>query len=65
MLPQKHKEASKVLFKSPAFITTNIYPDLGTGVDADAIRKRLAIFDTKALSKKDTSVSGKNALFYV
>jgi len=58
MLPQKHKEASKVIFKSPVFITTNLYPDLGTGADADAIRTRLAIFDTKPLPKKDTSVSG-------
>ena len=58
MVPQKHKQASKFVFKSGFFITTNIYPDFGSGLDADAIKSRLAIFQTKSLRNKDTRVTG-------
>ena len=30
------------------------------GLHADAIRKRLAVFETKTLPKKDNKVSGEN-----
>ena len=59
MVPQKHREASKFLYNSGFFITTNEYPDFGTGVDAEAIRKRLCVFETKALPRKDNTISSK------
>ena len=59
MVPQKHKEASKFIYSSGFFITTNVYPDFGSGSDAEAIRKRLSLFETKALPNKDTNVSGE------
>ena len=58
MVPQKHREASKFIYNSRFYITTNIYPDFGGGLDGEAIRKRLSLFNTKALSKKNTNVSG-------
>ena len=58
MMPQKHKEALKFKYNSGFFITTNVYPDFGPGDDAEAIRKRLSIFTTKALKKKNTTVTG-------
>ena len=58
MVPQKHREASKFIYNSGFYITTNIYPDFGWGLDGEAIRKRLSLFNTKALSKKNTNVSG-------
>lgn len=59
MIPQKHKDAVKFKFNSGFFITTNTYPDFGPGDDAEAIKKRLAIFETKALKRKNPSVTGK------
>ena len=59
MVPQKHKEASKFKYNSGFFITTNIYPDFGDERDAEAVRKRLCIFNTKALPRKDNTVTGK------
>ena len=59
MVPQKHREASKFIYNSGFFITRNIYPDFGSGLDGEAIKKRLAVFETKSLPKKDTSVSGQ------
>lgn len=59
MLPQKHKEATKFKYNSGFFITTNVYPDFGPGDDAEAIKKRLSIFTTKALKRKNASVTGK------
>ena len=58
MVPQKHREASRFMYNSGFFITTNIYPDFGGGRDADAIRKRLSIFETAALPEKNTNASG-------
>ena len=59
MVPQKHKEASKFKYNSGFFITTNIYPDFGDGRDGDAIKRRLSVFETNTLPKKDNNVSGK------
>ena len=65
MAPQKHKEASQCIYNSGFFITTNEYPDFGEGRDGDAIRRRLNVFNTKALKRKITSVTGKkNSLTY-
>ena len=58
-LPQKHKEASRVRYNSGIFITTNVYPDFGHDHDNQAIRRRLDVFNTSALQRKDGSVSGK------
>ena len=60
MVPQKHKEATKYVYNSGFFITTNEYPDFGEGRDGEAIRRRLNIFNTKALKRKITSVTGKS-----
>ena len=66
MVPQKHKEASKYIYNSGFFITTNEYPDFGEGVDAEAIKRRLNIFHTKALKRKNNSVTGiLNFSFYL
>ena len=58
-LPQKHKSGLRVNYNSGFFITTNVYPDFGNQADCDAIRKRLAVFETCSLKRKDPSVSGK------
>lgn len=59
MLSQKHASAIKVNYKSGFFITTNILPNFGISVDQEALYKRLKVFHTKALPKKDTSVTGE------
>ena len=58
MVPQKHRQASKFIYNSGFFITTNEYPDFGPTSDAEAIKKRLSIFNTKALPRKNANVSG-------
>ena len=60
MVPQKHKEAKKFIYNSGFYITTNIYPDFGEGLDGEAIKKRLKIFETKYWKQKDTSVTGNS-----
>lgn len=59
MIPQKHKEATKVIYNSGFFITTNEYPDFGAGVDGQAILRRLSIFQTERLPKVNKYVTGK------
>ena len=59
---QKHKSGSKVKYNSGFFITTNVYPDFCNEVDCEAIRKRLEIFQTTSLPKKDIGVSGESIL---
>ena len=58
-IPQKHKGGLRVKYNSGFYIATNVYPDFGNEVDCVAIRKRLEVFQTKSLRKKDNSVSGK------
>ena len=65
MVPQKHREASKLIYNSGFYITTNVYPDFGEGSDGQAIKKRLKVFETKSLKHKDTSVTGKLHLFMI
>ena len=55
MISQKHKEAVKFKYNWGFFITTNVYPDSGGGVDSDAIRTRLSVFVTKPLPSKDNN----------
>ena len=59
MIPQQHREASKFIYNSGFYITTNVYPDFGEGLDGQAIKKHLKVFETKSLKNKDTSVTGK------
>ena len=58
MLSQKHTEAKKVNYKSGFFITTNVLPDFGIQRDQEAVFRRLKVFQTKTLPKKDSSVTG-------
>ena len=60
MVPQKHRQASKFIYNSGFYITTNVYPDFGEGLDGQAIKKRLKVFETKSLKHKDTSVTGSS-----
>ena len=59
LVPQKHREASKCIYNSGFYITTNVYSDFGEGLDGQEIKKRLKVFETKSLKHKDTSVTGK------
>ena len=63
MVAQKHREASKFSYNSGFYITTNVYPDFGEGLDSQAIKKRLKVFETKSLKHKDTSLTGKLHFF--
>ena len=63
MVPQKQREASKFIYNSCFYITTNVYPDFGERLDGQAIKKRLKVFETKLLKHKDTSVTGKRHFF--
>ena len=59
VVPQKHRSSVTSHYNSGFFITTNNYPDFGGGRDGEAIKQRLSVFHTKALKKKDASVSGE------
>ena len=65
MVPQKHREASKFIYNSGFYITTNVCPDFGEGLDGQAIKKRLKVFETKSLKHKDNSVTGKIHFFLI
>jgi len=58
-IPQKHKDGVRVKFNSGFFITTNVYPDFGNETDCVAIRRRLDVFQTNSLPRKDSSISGR------
>lgn len=57
---KKHASVQSTHYNSGFFITTNVFPDFGGGRDAEAIKKRLAVFDTVELPTRDSSVSGKS-----
>ena len=65
MVPQKHRDASKFIYNSGFYITTNVYSDFGEGLDGQTIKKRLKVFGTKSLKHKDTSVTGKLRFFMI
>ena len=65
MVPQKLRGASKFIYNSGFYLTTNVYPDFGEGLDGQAIKKRLKVFETKSLKHNDTSVTGKLLLFLI
>ena len=58
MVHQKHREASKFIYNSGFFITTNEYPDFAEGRDGEATKTRLKVFQTKVLKRKNNSVTG-------
>ena len=62
-LPQKHKSGLRVNYNSGFFITTNVYPDFGNERDNEAIKKRLEVFQTSSLKRKDPTVAGKKSTF--
>ena len=63
MVSQKHREASKLIYNSGFYMTTNVNPNFGEGLAGQAIKKRLKVFETKLLKHKDTSVTGKRHFF--
>ena len=63
MVPQKHREASKFIYNSGFFITTNEYPDFGEGRAGEAIKRRLKIFQTKAPKRKNNTVTGNCSIY--
>ena len=58
MVPQKHHEATKFIYNSGFFITTNEYPDFAEGRDGEATKRRLKVFQTKLMKRKNNSVTG-------
>lgn len=64
-VPKKHGKIQNSHYNSGFFITTNNFPDFKDSRDEEAIRKRLSVFHTKPLIKKDYSVSGKFILYNV
>ena len=65
MVSQKHREASKLIYNSGFYMTTNVNPNFGEGLAGQAIKKRLKVFETKLLKHKDTSVTGKLHFFLI
>ena len=65
MVPQKYREASKFIYNSGFYITTNVYPIFAERLDDQVIKKRLKVFETKSLKHKYTSVTGKLHLFMI
>ena len=65
MVPQKRRKASKFIYNSGFYITTNVYPDFGEGLHGQAIKKRLKVFEIKSLKHKDTSVTSKLRFFLI
>ena len=52
MVLQKHRNASKSIYNSGIFIATKGDAEFGEGRDGKAIKRRLKIFQTKALKRK-------------
>ena len=65
MIPQKHREASKFIYNSGFYITTNVYSDFGKELDGQVTKKRLKVFETKLLKHKETSVKSKLRFFLI
>ena len=65
MVLQKHRETSKFIYNSGFYITTIVYHNFGEGLDCQAIKKRLKVFETKSLKHKDTSLTGERSFFLI
>ena len=59
---RKHSEPAKINYRSGFFITTNVMPNFGHESDQNAILKRLHVFKTATLPRKDSSVTGKEEI---
>ncbi|XP_066921716.1 uncharacterized protein [Clytia hemisphaerica] len=56
-VPRKHSSVQSTHYNSGFFITTNDFPDFGAGRDGEAIKKRLQVFNTVSLKRKDPTIS--------
>ena len=65
MVPQKHREASKFIYNSGFYISTNVYPNFGEVLDGQEIKKRLKVSETNSLKHKDTNVTGYLRFFMI
>lgn len=63
MVSQKYKEASQFIYNPGFYVMIKMYPDHGEGLEGQAIKKRLKIFETKSLKQKYISVTGKLDIF--
>ena len=63
MVSQKYKEASQFIYNPGFYVMIKMYPDHGEGLEGQAIKKRLKIFETKSLKQKNISVTGKLDIF--
>ena len=63
MVSQKYKEASQFIYNPGFYAMIKMYPDHGEGLEGQAIKKRLKIFETKSLKQKNISVTGKLDIF--
>ena len=61
----KNIENPQFISNSGFYITTNVYPDFGEGLDGQPIKKHLKVFGTKSLKHKDTRVTGKLHFFLI
>ena len=63
MVLQKHRNASKFIYNSGFFIATNGDPEYGEGRDGKGIKRRLKIFQTKALKRKNNTGPGNSSTY--
>lgn len=63
MVSQKYKEASQFIYNPGFYVMIKVYPDLGEGLEGQAIKKRFKIFETKSLKQKNISVTVKFGIF--
>ena len=63
MVSQKYKEASQFIYNPGFYVMIKMYPDHGEGLEGQAIKKCLKIFETKSLKQKNISVTGKLDIF--
>ena len=64
MVPQKHREATKFIYNTGFFITTNEYRDFAERRDGEATKRRLKVLQTKVLKRKNNSVTGNCSTFF-
>ena len=66
MGPQKCREVSKFMYNYIMVIyNLNGHPDFVEGLDGQAKKKRLKVFETKSSKRKDTSVTDKLHFFMI
>ena len=65
IVPREHRQASQFINNSGFYLTTNVCPDFGKGLDGEAIKKGLKVFETKLSKHKDISATGKLRFFLI